>query len=163
MTKDLRIRKTPGNTPPVNPSQFIGILWTAQPSIDLDKLERVIAPWRDMGTNIEFFCYFPKLKQKDTLPTPGIKATEINWYGVPQWDSIQAFINKPLDILVVLDPKPSHPVQYIQSLSAAKFKIGTSSNQSKVLHLMVDCPHPFDLDKFWNDLTFLMHSLSTKS
>ena len=44
---------------------------------------------------------------------------------VPKGDAVEKFINKPFSILIDLNKEACFPIEYISTLSLAKFKVGT--------------------------------------
>lgn len=163
LEKDLKFRKSDVAKPPINNAQNIGVLWTEKEQYPLPKIKGLLRDWENRGSEAYYFCYFPNLKKDEPLPFDGIAPTNINWLGIPKWDSIKQFVDKPFDLLLVLDEFPPPPVEYIQCHSMARFKIGIGTNPSKELDLKLETGDQFDLDKFWRDLTFFMDKFSLKT
>lgn len=160
LARDLKFRKTKHKIPPINMAEHIGVLWTHQPDMDPSEMKKRLAEWEGSGSKIEAFCFYPSLKKEEEMMFPGITGKETNWLGVPKWESIQEFVNKPFDLLIIPDPNPGHTIQYIQAQSVARFKIGTVNNPGQDLHLRIDTTPPFRLVTFWEDLRFLLEKLS---
>ncbi len=58
---------------------------------------------------------------------------------VPKGSEVQNFINKPFSILIDLNTNDCFPIEYISSLSVAKFKVGaTGIYHDKVCDLIID-------------------------
>lgn len=160
LERDLKFRKTAHPIPAINKAEHIGILWTNSEQIPLDQLDRLLDSWRRKGSLIEEFCFFPKMKKDETPPRDGITSKNINWLGIPTWESIERFVNIPFDLLIILDADPSPTVEYIQAQSAARFKIGAATNLYPDIHLRIDLKEGFELNRFWKDLTLLLEKLS---
>jgi len=160
LEKDLKFRKTAHPVPAINKAEHIGVLWTNSELVPPDKLDRLLRGWRNKGSLIEEFCFFPKLKKDETPPRDGITKQDVSWLGVPKWDAISRFVNIPFDLLIILDPSPGTVIEYIQAQSAARFKIGAATNLSEDIHLRIECKGDYDLDTFWRDLTVLLEKLS---
>lgn len=57
-----------------------------------------------------------------------IAKKDFNWLGIPQGEILESFLARRFDILINLVIEDSFTVDYIASLSLAKFKVGRLSN-----------------------------------
>jgi len=69
-------------------------------------------------SNNDMLNYFP---HKEEISFFSIK--NLNWYNKPISSDVEAFIQKPMDIVINLCLQESYPLQYIMALSQAKMKI----------------------------------------
>lgn len=66
---------------------------------------------------------------------------------IPQGVAVDEFINQPFSILIDLNVKESFPIEYISSLSPAKFKVGLKGEyRSVVCDLVIDVENNRDID-----------------
>ena len=61
-----------------------------------------------------------------------------NWQGIPSNHNINDFINEPLDILIDLHLSENFPLEYINSMSKASFKIGAFNSKTNHYDFMID-------------------------
>lgn len=61
-----------------------------------------------------------------------------NWQGVPSNHNINDFIKEPLDILIDLHLSENFPLEYINSMSKASFKIGPYNEKANHYDFMID-------------------------
>ena len=64
-------------------------------------------------------------------------STDLNWWGIPKPEKIRDFIETDFDLLLCIAREPNFYLEYILTLSKAKFKIGSSVNEE----------NPFDLNR----------------
>lgn len=62
----------------------------------------------------------------------------LNWFNKPQSDAVNEFIKKDFDILLNLSLEQSYPVNYIFSLSKAKFKAARFYENDLTADLMIN-------------------------
>lgn len=63
---------------------------------------------------------------------------DINWYGIPQPVFVNDFIEREFDLLIDLSIDNIFPVEYIFSLSRAKFKTGHYAIRAQHADLSID-------------------------
>lgn len=76
-----------------------------------------------------------------------IAKKDFNWLGVPQGEILDSFLAKRFDILINLVIEDSYTVDYIASLSLAKFKVGRLS-ENDYYDLTIDISMNNRLDFF---------------
>jgi hypothetical protein len=65
---------------------------------------------------------------------------DCDFFMQPKIESIQQFCNKKMDLLLVLDTRYHFPIEWISSMSLAKFKAGKSGDYNESLDFMIDLP-----------------------
>jgi hypothetical protein len=64
---------------------------------------------------------------------------DLNWYRIPQGNTVQNFMTEEYDILIDLTLHDRLPIQYIMAKSRARFKVGRFSESNKrILDMMID-------------------------
>lgn len=64
---------------------------------------------------------------------------DLNWYRIPQGNTVQNFVAEEYEILIDLTLEDRLPVQYIMAKSRARFKVGRwSESNKKILDMMID-------------------------
>jgi hypothetical protein len=64
---------------------------------------------------------------------------DLNWYRIPQGNTVQNFMAEEYDILIDLTLEDRLPIQYIVAKSRARFKVGRLTEGNKrLLDMMID-------------------------
>lgn len=64
---------------------------------------------------------------------------DLNWYRIPQGNTVQNFMAEEYDILIDLTLTDRLPVQYVMARSRSRFKVGRLSDGNKhILDMMID-------------------------
>ena len=74
---------------------------------------------------------------------------DLNWYFKPKGVEVQNFLDEDYDILIDLCIDKCFPVRYICGLSKAKFKVGTTGENSALFYdLMIDIDKKKTLENY---------------
>jgi hypothetical protein len=64
---------------------------------------------------------------------------DLNWYRIPQGNTVQNFMAEEYEIIIDLTMEDRLPTQYILAKSRARFKVGRwSDSNKKILDMMID-------------------------
>ena len=64
---------------------------------------------------------------------------DLNWYRIPQGNTVQNFMAEEYEIIIDLTLADRLPIQYIMAKSRARFKVGRwSESNKKILDMMID-------------------------
>lgn len=64
---------------------------------------------------------------------------DLNWYRIPQGNTVQNFMAEEYEIIIDLTLEDRLPIQYILAKSRARFKVGRWSESNKrILDMMID-------------------------
>ncbi len=64
---------------------------------------------------------------------------DLNWYRIPQGNTVQNFMAEEFEIIIDLTMQDRLPIQYIMAKSRARFKVGRwSESNKKILDMMID-------------------------
>lgn len=64
---------------------------------------------------------------------------DLNWYRIPQGNTVKNFMAEEYEILIDLTLQDRLPIQYIMAGSRARFKVGRLSESNKrILDMMID-------------------------
>jgi hypothetical protein len=64
---------------------------------------------------------------------------DLNWYRIPQGNTVQNFMAEEYEIIIDLTLEDRLPIQYIMAKSRSKFKVGRwSESNTKILDMMID-------------------------
>ena len=62
---------------------------------------------------------------------------DLNWYYKPNHPIVEQFMNQEFDILIDLSKHRFLPLQFVNNLSRARFKVGKESNNGRNYDLMI--------------------------
>lgn len=64
---------------------------------------------------------------------------DLNWYRIPQGNTVQNFMAEEYEIIIDLSLEDRLPIQYIMAKSRARFKVGRLSDSNKrILDMLID-------------------------
>ena len=94
-----------------------------------------------------------------------VKKDEIDIFFQPVSSETSSFIKTPYDILIDIDFDNHFPLQYVISLSKAKFKVGLFNHESKnpASDLMIELKKPVDLESYLNQIIHYLEMIKDKS
>jgi hypothetical protein len=84
---------------------------------------------------------------------------DCDFFMQPKIESIQQFCDKKLDLLLVLDTHYHFPLEWISSMSMARFKAGKSGDYDASLDFMIDL-HEDSLEKLLKELKHYLGQLN---
>ncbi|MDD4672280.1 MAG: hypothetical protein PHI03_05045 [Bacteroidales bacterium] len=103
----------------------------------------------NLNLRVEIVAYTPEKE----IPTPFqnnskvkvFTCKDINWIGKPLPDFVNAFMAKDFDILIDLSTQEIFPLQWVASLSKAKFKVGNLAYSNTPNDLIINIKPDSDL------------------
>ncbi|MBN1952713.1 MAG: hypothetical protein JW801_16040 [Bacteroidales bacterium] len=123
-------------------AKTIGILFNATHAVAFDIVKDLVKDMEVYKANILALGFVDSKQLIDHyLYRKGFDfftRNELNWYGKPTSENVQAFIKKPFDILLDLSLDNPFPVKYIVACSSAKFKAGRYQPEQEYLDFMID-------------------------
>lgn len=131
-------------SPPAAPvslltAKNIVVLFPADDAAD----RKVIDKWRDgfrkSGVKIKFTGYFYQPIGGTDFGFPAVTPKDLNWYGVPQGEPVDAFRNFECDILLRLGPTEHKELDFLATTKSARLKVGPYRPEAKTpYHLQFD-------------------------
>lgn len=99
---------------------------------DTSEFRKDVDKWRDRTKSpkrkIEVLGFFQQDVGGASFDFNALSIKDLNWYGIPQGDSVKAFLDQSVDILIRLGPS-SHPVlDYLAAIKPAGLKVGPIAN-----------------------------------
>ena len=86
---------------------------------------------------IEVLVFKDKIKAKEVLQEPFYSLKDISLTGKVAKPSVQKFIEEPFDLLINFYDEPKASLNMIAKKSNAKFKVGFSSVDKRINHLII--------------------------
>ena len=124
-------------------AKTVGILFDATQAENFDLVKKYIIYLKDMKKRVKAIGFY---NQKQAPPMAYSKLEydfftlkDLNWYNFPDNIYVRNFIEEEYDILLDLNIYDSFPLQYVSSVSKAKFKVGKRDERnSSTFDLMID-------------------------
>lgn len=88
---------------------------------------------KEEGIKVSSLAFIPKkIKEESEQAVEELSyfyfdKSELSWLGIPQSNRLKKMITEDFDLLIDLNFEEQFPLQYISSLSRAKFKVGPNS------------------------------------
>lgn len=90
-----------------------------------------------LSENIVLLSFKNKYKAKESVKEPFFSLVNVGLSGKINKKEIQDFINSPFDMLVSYYDERKAPLMLVTKQSKAKFKVGFSSVEKRMFHLMI--------------------------
>ncbi len=140
----------------LNSAKTIGIVFNNQNQKSNDIIKEFVNFLSQKNIQVYIVEFINKKIKTDNYVKKGFNyfsLNDLNWYYKPKSIIVDEFINKELDILIDLSLDSScYPVQYINALSKAKFKVGKFYETQNYFDFMIN------IDKN-NDLSFFIEQI----
>jgi hypothetical protein len=126
----------------INDANNIGIIYNATEYVSFEIIRNLVKDLMHDSKKISVLGYVDSKDLIDNyLYRKGFdffSRNELNWYRKPDSPAVAEFIKEPFDLLINLSLEDHYPIQYIATLSPAKFKAGRYSPSDTCLDLMID-------------------------
>jgi len=147
----------------------IGVVWDASKIDDFSCLSRFFQKMAELKTDVRILGYFPGKSLPNQYTAVRylsiIKSEELNFFYHPVSSETNAFITNHFDVLIDLNFKKLFPLQYISSLSHAKFKVGLfeSGTMNTPFDLMMDLRSPVNTEEYLNHVLHYLEMINSGS
>ena len=140
----------------LNSAKTIGIVFNNKNQKSNDIIKEFVNFLSQKNIQVYIVEFINKKIKTDNYVKKGFNyfsLNDLNWYYKPKSIIVDEFINKELDILIDLSLDSScYPIQYIDALSKAKFKVGKFYETQNYFDFMIN------IDKN-NDLSFFIEQI----
>ena len=145
-------------------AKSVGILYDASyPGLDI-VIERFAGKLRSKGKTAEILAYIndKKIEHKEGLTL--INPKSVNWYGIPVSEQAMAFCNKPFDLLICGVLNDCKPLEYLASISKAKYRVGPFDEQKTHCYdLMIEMGAKRDLDYLLQQMVHFLEKINSNN
>lgn len=127
----------------ISTASTIGILYNATNRTEAELVKKFIQHLKEERKEVLSLGFIDS-KDASDMVTPHLNysyfdRSNLSKTMVPQGTDVQNFINKPFSILIDLNIGECFPLEYISSLSIAKFKVGAEgSYKNNVCDMLID-------------------------
>jgi hypothetical protein len=110
---------------------------------------------RVRGKKVTLFAFFdsPNL---GGFPFKTFKPQEVNWFGKPKSGQVEHFLNEPFDVLIGCWLGEHLALEWVASLSKAKFKVMPFSEDLNDFDLIIDTKNK-DLQQYISQVNYFIH------
>lgn len=123
-------------------SKIVGVVFKTDTQSDFELVKRFLHFLSDQDNKVVALCFVDNKKVPDYyLLRKGFNffsRNDLNFFFIPKTNFIADFIEKPIDMLIDLSIDDNFPLNYISSLSNAKFKIGKFQKERNCFDVMID-------------------------
>lgn len=120
------------------PIQSIGLLIDESYFSEKEKLIKELVDCGIKISNIKTIVFRDKIKKNETFSQPTFSNNAVGWKGDFNQSSITDFINNPFDMLISYYDTEKAPLLLITNHSKAIFKVGFSTVDKRLNHLMIN-------------------------
>ncbi len=147
----------------------VGLVWDASKTDDFICLTRFFQKMAELKTEVRILGYFPGKNLPDQYTAVRylsiLKREELNIFYHPVSTETNTFITNNFDVLIDLNFKRLLPLQYISSLSKARFKVGLYESETKntPFDLMMDLKSPVNIEDYLNHVLHYLEMINSGS
>ena len=147
----------------------IGLVWDASKPDDFIFLTRFFQRMAELKTEVKILGYFSGKNLPDQYTAVRylsiVKREELNIFYHPVSPETNTFITNPFDVLIDLNFRKILPLQYISSLSNARFKVGLFETETKntPFDLMMDLKNPVSIEDYLNHVLHYLAMINSGS
>ncbi len=143
-----------GSTQP-NDAKTIALLFDATRAESRRVVEDFAQVLRVRGKKVTLFAYFdsPDLAG---FPFKTFKSHEVNWFGKPKSKQIEGFLNEPFEVLIGCWLGEHLALEWVASLSKARFKVMPFSEDLNDFDLIIDTKNK-DLQQYISQVNYFIH------
>lgn len=158
--KNIRINS--GNT--VNPVRNVCILFDGTEE-DQRKIVHQFKKTIAAGgrSDVKSLAFINNRLPLDNVDYAAYNLKQINWYGIPNGEKVEAFINNNYDMMIVLIKKMLPHFEYIIAHSNAKFIVGPAITRAEnYFDLIVEMPKSTDTNELINNIIKMVNLVAVK-
>lgn len=118
--------------------QTIGILIDESYFFDKELLVKELVGFEIENKNISLLIYKDKIKKTEVFNYPNFSYQNMNWKGEISDENVKKFENSTFDLLISYYDIEKTPLLLVTHHSKALFKVGFSSTDKRLHHLMIN-------------------------
>ncbi|HMT29536.1 MAG TPA: hypothetical protein PKD91_09685 [Bacteroidia bacterium] len=128
LRKEIRKGNRKTEVIPFESAKSIGILYDATEDKDYELIKNYVRDMRALSKDVIALGYYNRKELPNTrfmkLGLDFFTQKSLNWKSKPIHPIVTNFMNREFDILISLNLDNGIPLQYVSSMTQAKFKIG---------------------------------------
>ncbi len=133
---------------PLERARYVGILFDGT---NLDERKPVLAFAKRLkkeGKRVKLLAFMDNKADNSNFPFNSFNRKDISWHYIPKSQDARDFMEEPFDILINLSLSPSPWMNYLSSLSKARFRVGTADAAPEACDLMLDMSKSGNVEEF---------------
>ncbi|MBL0342060.1 MAG: hypothetical protein IPP71_14715 [Bacteroidetes bacterium] len=138
LRKEIKNNQRKGEVVSFSEANNIGILYDATEDKDYELIKNYVKEMRSPSKEVLSLGYFNRKELPNTrfmkLGLDFFTQKSLNWRMRPNNAIVQSFINRNFDILICLNLESSIPLEYVSSMTHAKFKIGRFNGKNSNIY-----------------------------
>lgn len=143
-------------------AKMIGILFNATDLDDRNIVLKYASKLKAKGKKIKLLGFFDNSLKDSNFTFDHFNKNNLDWALRPIGKKVQYFMNQKFDILLTLNPSTDSHSEYISTLSNAGLRVGPYTSNLEAYDLMLDPKDPGNIQKFINQIEFLLEKTNTK-
>ena len=122
----------------ITPVKTIGLLVDESYFSDKEQLMQELVACGIKENNMKMIVFRDKIKKNDSFSQPTFSNKDTSWKGDLEPNFVKDFINEPFDMLISYYDTEKAPLLLITNHSKALFKVGFSTVDKRLNHLMIN-------------------------
>ena len=122
-------------------AKTFGILFDSSDLENIELVKKYVTYLKEMRKKVKVIGYYSAEKIPEftysRLEYEFFSRKDLNWYFKPSGTFMEQFISEEFDVLIDLNIYDQYPLEYIASVSRARFKVGKFSNDKKDMYDMM--------------------------
>lgn len=139
----------------------VGLLFRGDVPEQRKRVQQYAESLRKRGKQVRLFAYLDRLDEGEEFAFKHYTKKQINWAYCPSSPEIDEFAKQPFDLLIHLSLGSSLHEAYILAASAARLRVGPSTDFTYAYDLMIDLPENAGLTKFIEQMEMLLGKTNT--
>jgi hypothetical protein len=141
-------------------AQSIGIIYdSTDPDHDIS-ITKFAEMLRNRGKTVDIMAFINDKKVDHKGDIAIFNPKSVNWYGIPLDERVNAYCNKPFDLLICAVLEENKPLEYIAYLSKAKYRVGPFDEKKTYCYdLMIDMGGKTDLNYLLRQMVHFLESI----
>lgn len=136
-------------------AQTIALLFDATRPDSRRMVEDFAQMLRVRGKKVTLFAFYDS-PQLAGFPFKTFKPQEVNWFGRPKSKQVEHFLNEPFDVLIGCWLGEYLALEWVASLSKARFKVMPFSEDLNDFDLIIDTKNK-DLQQYISQVNYFIH------
>lgn len=163
LEQQLNKRPSPKGMDKVNlaSAKKVGLLFRGDKPDVCKQVQRYAEVLRKRGKQVRLLAYMDQHQEEEELAFKNYAKKQLDWTYRPTGHTVQEFIQQPFDLLIHLSLSSSLHEAYIAATSAAKLRVGPSTDYTYAYDLMIELTPEAGLSAFIEQMEMLLGKTNT--
>ena len=160
LAKALKSHRAQRQSVDFDRAKTVGILFNATNLNDREKVLKHARLLEQKGKQVKLLGFVNTKKGIENLPFSNFSRKEMDWATRPTSAEVLDFMQRDFDVLINISLQEVMPLEYITTLSKAKFRVGPYTEQTACYELMLDVSRSNDIDAFMHQAMFFLDKMN---